>query len=82
MNINDEPPISFTNDAYVESSYTIIELVGGRETCSDFEYSRRIGLCTSCDSCVGNEICTEDGQLVRVNCRLKESTCPLGKWIS
>lgn len=80
MKIDDEDPISFTNEYGIEASYTIKELVGGREVCLDHEYFKRVSTCKSCDLCVGNELCTENGQLVRVFCRLEESSCPLGKW--
>lgn len=79
-NIDDEPVINFTNEYGVQRAYTIKELVGGRETCSDYEYSTRIGKCRSCDSCAGGEVCNENNQLVRMYCRLADSGCPLKKW--
>lgn len=80
MRIEDEDVISFTDDQLVQHTYTIKELVGLRETCSDEEYLNRYSICKQCDKCVGNEICTENGQLVRLYCRLIESECPLKKW--
>lgn len=80
MNIDNEPTISFTNEYGVEATYTIKELVGLRETCSDDEYSQRISTCRSCSSLAGTEICTENGQLVRVFCRLLDSKCPRILW--
>lgn len=79
-NISDEPVINFTNEYGVQRAYTIEELVGGRPTCLDHEYLKRITICKSCDSCVGNELCTENNQLVRMYCRLADSGCPLKKW--
>lgn len=80
MNINDENPISFTNEYGIETTYQIKDLVGLRETCSDTQYNLRFSTCKDCNSCIGNEICTENHQLVRLFCRLKESSCPLNKW--
>lgn len=80
MNINNELPITFTNEYGVEATYQIKDLVGLRKTCSDQEYVDRFMTCKECNSCAGNEICTENGQLVRLFCRLNESSCPLNKW--
>lgn len=80
MSIDDEKPITFTNSEHVEATYTIKELVGLRPTCSDNEYEKRISICQSCDKFVANEICTENGELVRLNCRLEQASCPLAKW--
>lgn len=80
MKIEDESPITFTNEYGVERTYTISEMVGLRETCSDQEYLNRFEICRSCEFSVGDEICTKDGHLIRLDCRLKESSCPVDKW--
>ncbi len=80
MRIDDEPTISFSNEHGIGATYTIKELVGLRETCSDDEYSERISTCRSCRNFVGNEICNKNEQLVRVFCRLLDSKCPKNFW--
>jgi hypothetical protein len=80
MSIDNEPKIRFINDEGVDALYTIKELVGIRETCSDEDYSKRIATCKSCSRLAGTEICTENSQLVRVFCRLSESKCPKNLW--
>jgi hypothetical protein len=80
MNINDEDPINFINEYGVQETHEIKDLVGLRKTCTDDQYDLRFSTCKNCNSCAGNEICTENHQLVRLFCRLEESLCPLNKW--
>lgn len=82
MKIEDEPDIFFIGEDGVEIGYNVKEtlILFGKEQCSDEVYDQRKAICDSCEHLRKGELCDVDRNLIRLENRIQDKTCPINKW--